>query len=315
MNKCAKCGYGNREDVLTCNLCGEVLRREGNPDGLAELNTIRTTAERKVGPGKRIVSSTWLRESGPQIVGQTPHGEPTVAPAASECDLWLVGASAAPTPVPVGSTIHIGRDPSNQIVLPAGLVSRRHATVARDGGGKVTVVDLGSQNGTLKNGDKIEGEVAIGAGDKIEVGTFSFQLVEGSPDEADEPQATIRLNRRALSGDGASLRGSLPEVSLTEILESLADSGKTGRLTLVDGVRRGWLFLLEGAPIAAEFAGDSGEAAVRAMVTAETGAFEFKPEAADEVERQIDATLKKILFDAFREIDEKGLPPGADPAV
>ena len=54
----------------------------------------------------------------------------------------------------VGDRVTVGRDPSNQVVLPDPNVSRFHAElVARAGGWEV--VDLGSQNGTRVGGEPV----------------------------------------------------------------------------------------------------------------------------------------------------------------
>ena len=47
----------------------------------------------------------------------------------------------------------IGREDSADLVLPNVSVSRRHATLVR-GEDEAIIVDLGSQNGVLVNGDK-----------------------------------------------------------------------------------------------------------------------------------------------------------------
>jgi len=55
------------------------------------------------------------------------------------------------------------------LVLDDPGVSRRHAAV-RSGGGRITVEDLGSSNGTFVNGEQISGQVELADGDEIQVG-------------------------------------------------------------------------------------------------------------------------------------------------
>ena len=75
-----------------------------------------------------------------------------------------------------GSGLSIGRDPTNDVVLVDGRVSRRHARLqVRQG--TLMLVDLGSSNGTLVNGAAV-GEVTIGVGDEIRIGATRL-LVEG----------------------------------------------------------------------------------------------------------------------------------------
>jgi pSer/pThr/pTyr-binding forkhead associated (FHA) protein len=63
----------------------------------------------------------------------------------------------------------VGRDPDCVLTIPSGLVSRQHARIAVDGE-RVTLRDLGSKNGTLVGGRRVEGEVPLGDGDEIRIG-------------------------------------------------------------------------------------------------------------------------------------------------
>jgi len=71
----------------------------------------------------------------------------------------------------------VGRSASCQLSLDDPLVSRRHAvfTVAA---GVVVVEDLGSRNGVLVNGQKIEGRFKVAPGDKVLIGSQELTLVE-----------------------------------------------------------------------------------------------------------------------------------------
>jgi DNA-binding NtrC family response regulator len=81
----------------------------------------------------------------------------------------------------------IGRSPSCEIPLEDDLVSRRHAQITlRDG--KAWLRDLRSRNGTLVNGERVSGEVALQPGDQVRVGTTTalfeppaVMLVGGGP--------------------------------------------------------------------------------------------------------------------------------------
>jgi pSer/pThr/pTyr-binding forkhead associated (FHA) protein/predicted Ser/Thr protein kinase len=55
-------------------------------------------------------------------------------------------------------------------------LSRRHARVARDASGRVTVEDLGSANGTYVNGERVRGRQVLGPGDSLRVGTTTLEL-------------------------------------------------------------------------------------------------------------------------------------------
>ncbi len=67
----------------------------------------------------------------------------------------------------------IGRSPACEIALYDGKVSRRHARLRVDGA-RVFLLDLESRNGTLVNGSKVEREVALAPGDRIQTGEIQF---------------------------------------------------------------------------------------------------------------------------------------------
>lgn len=69
----------------------------------------------------------------------------------------------------VVSEVTIGRSPSCEISLQDDKASRWHAKVTlRDG--QAWIRDLGSSNGTAVNGERIQGEVVLQPGDRVQVG-------------------------------------------------------------------------------------------------------------------------------------------------
>jgi Zn-dependent protease with chaperone function len=68
------------------------------------------------------------------------------------------------------TTLSIGRDASNNIVLNDKMVSRKHAQLLVSADGRVLIKDLGSSNGTFVNGNKIS-EQLLNAGDIVKCGT------------------------------------------------------------------------------------------------------------------------------------------------
>lgn len=57
-------------------------------------------------------------------------------------------------------------------------LSRRHARVARDASGQLTVEDLGSANGTFVNSERVSGPQPLNPGDSLRVGTTMLELSE-----------------------------------------------------------------------------------------------------------------------------------------
>ena len=99
----------------------------------------------------------------------------------------------------------IGRDPSSNICVPEGAVSRQHARVRfRDG--QWVIADLGSRNGTLVDGQFIA-EIPLEDLHEIRVGDAIFKFVAAGA----ESYAKYRI-------DGATDTGGITEASLTGIV-------------------------------------------------------------------------------------------------
>ena len=65
--------------------------------------------------------------------------------------------------------VSIGRDPSNDLVLPDAMVSRRHAVIEYRGS-QYYLRDCNSSNGSLVNGDRVS-ERNLRDGDLVAIGT------------------------------------------------------------------------------------------------------------------------------------------------
>jgi Protein of unknown function (DUF3662)/FHA domain len=72
---------------------------------------------------------------------------------------------------PAGATI--GRSRQSDVVVDDPNVSRQHAEI-RPRGGSWVLTDLGSTNGSVLNGRRIEGPEVLKPGDQIEIGTSSM---------------------------------------------------------------------------------------------------------------------------------------------
>jgi len=70
--------------------------------------------------------------------------------------------------------VTIGRDPSNDLVLPDAMVSRRHAVFTREGG-SFRVTDQGSLNGTYVNNEPAITEL-LADGDEVQIGKFRMSV-------------------------------------------------------------------------------------------------------------------------------------------
>jgi pilus assembly protein CpaF len=108
--------------------------------------------------------------------------------------------------------INVGRVQGNDLMLPKGNVSKRHARLLyRDG--RFIVTDLKSTNGTYVNGRKIAQATIVREGDKIYIGDFVLR---------------IELGEGAGAGAGASAGPSSPTPSHDEPSGELAAPGRAG---------------------------------------------------------------------------------------
>src|SRR5579864_1291416 len=80
--------------------------------------------------------------------------------------------------------VTIGRVQGNDIVLPKGNVSKRHARIVLKDG-KFIIVDLKSTNGTYVNGRKITSPLVVKDSDKIYIGDFIVGVDEAAASEGD----------------------------------------------------------------------------------------------------------------------------------
>lgn len=84
--------------------------------------------------------------------------------------------------------VTIGRVQGNDIVLPKGNVSKRHARIVLKDG-KFIIVDLKSTNGTYVNGRKITSPLVVKDSDKIYIGDFIVGVDEAGSSEGDVAEA------------------------------------------------------------------------------------------------------------------------------
>ena len=84
-----------------------------------------------------------------------------------------------------GDRTELGRDPDCHLVVTDRSASRHHATLLRRDG-QLVLQDLQSRAGTMLNGARLTGPVALQDGDWIGVGGCLLLVRQGEPDEKDE---------------------------------------------------------------------------------------------------------------------------------
>jgi ABC transport system ATP-binding/permease protein len=74
--------------------------------------------------------------------------------------------------------MRIGRGPDNDIVVLELGVSKQHAELRCTPGGRCSIIDLGSHNGTYVNGTRVS-QQELTEGDTIAIGHAAFWLAGG----------------------------------------------------------------------------------------------------------------------------------------
>ncbi len=104
-----------------------------------------------------------------------------------------------------------GREATCDIHLPHPLVSRRHARIAFAPGTGFTVEDLGSRNGTVVNGQTIDGPYAAEGSLAVGLGPFVLAIGVGTSDETwtaaamqgNTPRTLLDTGKRQFHVDGS----------------------------------------------------------------------------------------------------------------
>ncbi len=261
MRPCPKCGNRHNDiGARTCKLCGSPLPAEAS----------RTTAR---------VASGWRDTSGWKRHQLLRPGAPAIELA-------------------MGKTFVFGRASESQLAIQSPKVSRQHAQVEWDGETPY-LRDLDSQNGTEVNEKPIR-RCKLVDGDEITIGPFtctyrclsgrgSLQSAQLENSDAD----TQELQAVAMSGE-------LGEVTVYELLETLAYNGKTGTLEVFAADQtEGRVTIQEGRATHAEVGNLRGDRAVLHLLSWKTGRFKFAtgfdPDLRDNVRGTVQHLLTRYL--------------------
>ncbi len=150
----------------------------------------------------------------------------TSSPVAGLVLLYAEGYGALPSTFPLtrGPAV-LGRDASAEICLPVSAVSRRHAEIEFKNSSWV-VRDLGSTNGTLVDGRRIEGETVVEENAELRIGDAIFKLVgQGGPEYGNycltgaSREGSTRLAQR-----GTTLVGGYQMDKIAATIEQIASS-------------------------------------------------------------------------------------------
>ena len=91
--------------------------------------------------------------------------------------------------------LSVGREDGNDVVLPEGGLSRKHARFFEDKG-QILVEDLGSSNGTFVDGQRIDAPTPISAGQDILVANIKVVLTARAAPRHGAPPGPGHADRR-----------------------------------------------------------------------------------------------------------------------
>ena len=148
---CPECGFQNPEAANFCAKCGTALVK----DEVGAETTMTWTPEEAAGEDDGALEDIGVH--GPALVVRSGGGR------------------AGETFQVEGERTTIGRSPDCEIFLDDVTVSRRHATLARNGDA-VTLEDQGSLNGTFVNRRRVE-SAPLADGDEIQIGKYRLTFL------------------------------------------------------------------------------------------------------------------------------------------
>jgi pSer/pThr/pTyr-binding forkhead associated (FHA) protein len=212
----------------------------------------------------------------------------------------------------------VGRDPANSLVLNDIKISRRHA-VFRWEGDNYVVRDMGSRNGTFVNNERVQ-SAPLKDGDIIRIGDTEFLVRIGVQQQVEEEVVNQRLQMSTLDThmefdeefrvhlNGFS--GSLKTLSMVEIVQTIMQFGKDGRLKITDynDTHIAEAFFLGGEVVHANIGNKTGVPAMFKLMELENGLFEFENDIVTP-ERSISQSTMSILMESCKRIDESGRRP------
>jgi adenylate cyclase len=170
------------------------------------------------------------------------------------------GAESRSIPLEGGGICHIGRGNGNTVALEDTQISRAHAMIQCDPCGSFYLTDLGSRNGTLVNGRRVNAPVILRPGDRITIGRHEFVFrgpggagPEPVPADCGGTVADLSLHLLTIVvtdiRDFTGLSRRLPEARLSELMRAYFDdcgaildrNGAWGQKYIGDGVMAIWL--------------------------------------------------------------------------
>jgi hypothetical protein len=247
---------------------------------------------------------------------------PTAAPGRAFALKFISGKyQGGEFPLKADKQVIVGRSSELDMVLVEDMVSRKHAKIVISGG-KVTIEDLGSTNGTFVNGEKVK-QARLKEGDRILIGTSILKLVVSTATaETTDAQIKAQLEQAAAAAasrqsKNSSMTGKIEEVPLPDLLQLFQTSKKNGML-VVRNQHEGRIYMRQGKVFYAviDQNHDLGpQKSFFRIITWEQGDFELVAADQNEFMVELEESTEALLMEGLRQLDEMrriqgDLPPG-----
>lgn len=235
-----------------------------------------------------------------------------------QIDHYLIGANRRAHRLRDDRSYVMGRDQSVDIVVQDAMSSRRHAELVCHSGHWM-FKDLGSRNGTLINGERVQDQQRLTDQDRIQIGGQVYQYYMVPPgcdlgrlsDQAPQIENDVTVGAGVSAADiftaGATFSGSVSAGGLFELLQFLAQTRKSGRMHVLNrGAPQGSVGVAEGAVRDCACHDRSGIDALVELVELPSDAFAFHSgQAAGEIGEPIQGSAEGVLMELARCVDER----------
>lgn len=270
--RCAPCGNtSHAQGATTCRVCGSLLPAEQ--------------------PRARAQTSRHYKD----LSQQKRH--------------LLMRVGAPPIELKPGVEMRIGRSRDCDLVIQSPRVSRVHALLFWQPAGTAAVRDLVSQNGLWINGAQVR-EATLEDGDELTIGPFSCTYKRlDAINSLSELQELLDSQEDTQEVETSAMSGRLADISLYEVLEALANLGRSGTLEVFGPWGdEGLVGLKDGAPVWAQLGELVGRAALETLLEWTEGHFRLAS-ALEEKPANITVPLQEVL-DGMRRRSDPGRDAG-----
>lgn len=225
---------------------------------------------------------------------------------------YLLCPTHPPLQLMPNQTITIGRDRTNDFVLPYTDISRNHTRIYyRDT--QWIVEDLDSKNGTMLN-DKFIKIGVLHDGDQITLGSHIIFYQEGELDKSYIPKETNPLPSDTMAipqtevfrlrAKQSGWQGNLRSLSLDTVLQAIEADNKTGCLQILSPYHTIEMFVKEGLVIHCKADQQSGISAFFTLLSMQEGHFNFKDDVLPS-DTTMHHPIGMLLLEYARQQDEK----------